>query len=121
MKTQTLNQIKSSSQTDEQYKARYNELKEHFSNKDNRYIQFADYDLFLEYKDKSSGLRWFHQGKYKVEIVINAHCYADNRTHQNIMPFILFSSFEDAILNMVLWENSAMKIIEDQKKINERN
>ena len=108
---QAIKPITSHYATDEDYKKRYDHLCKHF--KDNLgYIQFPKYDLVI--RKEGAGCRWFHENKYKVEVVVNADNYADNKTHQNIAGFVLFSSFEDAILHMVLVENTALRIIEEE-------
>ena len=107
--------ITNSFQSDSDYKRRFKELKNVFKD-GTAYVEFKDYYLHIKKEDNSGGIRWFHRNKFLVEVVIDASCYADNRPHQNIAPFVLFSLYEDAILHMVLTENKAVHIIEEEKR-----
>lgn len=99
--------------TDKQKLKRFNEIKEYFTNKDNRYIQFDGYCLSLQYHSKSSGLRWFHCDKYLVEVVVDR----PDGPSQNIAPWVLLSSFDDAILVLTLTEEKAVEMLRKDKEL----
>lgn len=111
--------ITKSYQTDEQTKKRFDTLKKRFQSvKDSKkradYVEFERYYLYIHKENKTNGLRWFHQDKYKIEVVVNG----DTGPHQNIAGFVLFSKYDDAILHMTLTEHHALQILEDRDKKN---
>lgn len=93
---------------DVQKKARFNTLFKRFkAQKKDRYVQFDGYCLSLNHQRASAGLRWFHCGKYLVEVVVTM----ESGPHQNIAPWVLFSKYEDAILHMTLIEEKAVEML----------
>lgn len=101
--------------TDEQKKARFNLFKNHFKpmTRGNQYIECKDYYLNLKYNEESDVLRWFHRGRYLVEVVVNQ---LEGGPSVNIAPFALFSLLDDALLCMVLTEEKAVEDLEKQKR-----
>ena len=115
--------ITKSYQTDEQTKKRFDALKNRFMDvktgkKRSDYEEFKRYYLYIYKEDNTNGLRWFHQGKYKVEVVVNGE---SEGPHKNVAGFVLFSNYNDAILHMTLEEHHALQVLENRDKINQEN
>jgi len=105
--------IKSSYQEDSEKQKRFKKLCQYF--KENSYAEFGEYYLHIRHNGCSSGTRWFHRGKYLVDVVVDAKFTPECKPHLNICPWVLFSNFEDAILHMTLVEVKALQMIEEHK------
>lgn len=98
--------------TDKEVKKAFNELKEYFRFTKNTYIKFDGFYIELRYQENSSGIRWFHRKKYKVEVVFNRESGPD----QNVSGWVLFSKFDDAVLHAVLSAESEIRRLDLLKK-----
>lgn len=85
---------------DKQLKKRFEEMKDYFL-KGNTYAQFDNYYIELRQIPNDDGYRWFHRGKYKIEVVFDR----EHGPSRNEAGFVLFSNFEDAILHACLIED----------------
>jgi len=101
---------------DKDLKKRYDELINIFTAKDFQgYIELSHkgekYCIEIVKRGGGDSLRWFHQNKFLCELV---HTTEDG--HKNIAPFVLFSSFEDCILQVCLVEDRLLKDIDYRHK-----
>jgi len=107
--------------TDYQLNIRFEEIKKEFKKlmkKTNRnYIEFNGYYMELKYNDKSRGIRWFHRSKYVPNFVVS---HEDFSPAINIAGFNLFTKFDDAILKLVLLEDTWKRYLKRKSKIGEK-
>jgi len=93
-------------QTDAEVKTRVSHLKKYFSASDNTYIQFDNYYINLVKRNGGEGVRWFHQNKYQIKVVVDS---PEGGPSRDISEFVLFSNLDDALLHAVLTEEAYLR------------